>query len=61
MKLHSFESFNALFESSTTEPNIIIGDSGTPLLVARMKNVRVLGKVGSEVNLWKGGMGVKWL
>jgi len=61
MKLHSFESFNALFESSTTEPNIIIGDSGTPLLVARMKNIRILGKVGSEVNLWKGGMGVKWL
>lgn len=60
-RVYNFSEFTQIFESSTSESNIIIGDSTTPMLASLIKNVRLLGKKGSEDSLWKGGMGVKWL
>jgi hypothetical protein len=60
-RIYNFSQFSQIFESSTNEHNIIIGDSTTPMLASLIKNVRILGKKGSEETLWKGGMGVKWL
>ena len=41
--------------------NIIVGDSQTPYITKQSKKVQMLGKVGGENVLWKGGMGLKWL
>ncbi len=41
--------------------NIVIGDSQTPYIANASKKVTLLGAKGSEENLWKGGMGLKWL
>ena len=41
--------------------SIIIGDSQTPFIARQSKNVKMLGSVGSENVLWKGGMGLSWL
>ena len=41
--------------------SIIIGDSQTPLIASQSKKAKLLGSVGSEENLWKGGMGLSWL
>ena len=41
--------------------SIIIGDSQTPFIARQSKIVKMLGNVGSEKVLWKGGMGLSWL
>lgn len=41
--------------------SIIIGDSQTPFIARQSKKVKMLGNVGGENVLWKGGMGLKWL
>lgn len=41
--------------------SIIIGDSQTPFIKKQSSKVQMLGSVGGENVLWKGGMGLKWL
>jgi hypothetical protein len=41
--------------------NIIVGDSQTPFIAKRAKNIRMLDKKGSKQALWLGGMGLDWL
>ncbi len=41
--------------------SIIVGDSQTPFIARQSKKVKMLGSVGGENVLWKGGMGLKWL
>jgi hypothetical protein len=50
-------------KDTNNEPtkNIVIGDSQTPFIANASKKVSLLGTKGSEENLWKGGMGLKWL
>ena len=60
-RIHDFEAFTQIFESKGDMTNIIIGDSGTPIIAGKSKFVTLLGDTGSEKNLWKVGMGVKWL
>jgi hypothetical protein len=41
--------------------SIIIGDSQTPFIAKQSQKIKILGSVGGENVLWKGGMGLKWL
>jgi hypothetical protein len=41
--------------------SIAIGDSQTPFIAKQSKKVKMLGNVGGESVLWKGGMGLRWL
>lgn len=41
--------------------SIIIGDSQTPFIKKQSNKIEMLGSVGGENVLWKGGMGLKWL
>jgi hypothetical protein len=41
--------------------SIIIGDSQTPFIKKESSKVQMLGSVGGENVLWKGGMGLRWL
>ena len=41
--------------------SIIIGDSQTPFIKKQSNKIEMLGNVGGENVLWKGGMGLKWL
>ena len=41
--------------------NYIIGDSQTPFIDKNSTYAKRIGETGSEANLWKGGMGLKWL
>jgi hypothetical protein len=41
--------------------SIIIGDSQTPFIKKQSIKVELLGDVGGENVLWKGGMGLSWL
>jgi len=41
--------------------SIIIGDSQTPFITRQSQKIKMLGSVGSENVLWKGGMGLSWL
>jgi len=41
--------------------SIIIGDSQTPFIAKQSQKIKMLGSVGGENVLWKGGMGLKWL
>jgi len=41
--------------------SIIIGDSQTPFIKKQSSKIEMLGSVGGENVLWKGGMGLKWL
>jgi hypothetical protein len=41
--------------------SIIIGDSQTPFIKKQSSEIQMLGSVGGENVLWKGGMGLKWL
>jgi hypothetical protein len=53
--------------TTTNEPetdadkSIIVGDSQTPFITRQSKKVKMLGSVGGENVLWKGGMGLSWL
>jgi hypothetical protein len=60
-RMHNFKSFVALNESKSDGTSIIIGDSCTPNIFKKSKTLTILGNIGSEENLWKGGMGVGWL
>lgn len=60
-RIHNFESFIILNEAKSDGTSIIIGDSVTPNIFKRSKTLTMLGNIGSEENLWKSGMGVKWL
>jgi hypothetical protein len=60
-RIHNFKSFIGLNESKSDGTSIIIGDSCTPNIFRRSKTLTMLGTAGSEENLWKGGIGVKWL
>ena len=60
-RIHNFKSFISLNESKSDGTSIIIGDSCTPNIFKRSKTLTMLGTTGSEENLWKGGIGVKWL
>jgi len=60
-RMHNFKSFVALNESKNDGTSIIIGDSCTPNIFKKSKTLTILGNIGSEENLWKGGMGVGWL
>lgn len=60
-KIHNFQEFSQIFESKGNNENIIIGDSGTPIISGKSKFFSMLGNEGSERTLWKSGMGVKWL
>ena len=48
-------------DDNSNGKNIIIGDSQTPFIAKQSQNIEMLGKVGGEGVLWKGGMGLKWL
>ena len=41
--------------------SIIIGDSQTPFIKKQSTKIEMLGNVGGENVLWKGGMGLNWL
>ena len=41
--------------------SIIIGDSQTPFITRQSQKIKMLGPVGGENVLWKGGMGLNWL
>ena len=41
--------------------SIIIGDSQTPFIAKQSQKIKMLGSVGGENVLWKGGMSLKWL
>jgi hypothetical protein len=41
--------------------SIIIGDSQTPFITKQSQKIKMLGSVGGENVLWKGGMGLSWL
>lgn len=57
-----FNHFLSINESvDPNSSNIIIGDSGCPLMALSIKNASLLSRVQGESSLWKGGMGVKWL
>jgi hypothetical protein len=43
------------------DKSIIVGDSQTPFITRQSKKVKMLGSVGGENVLWKGGMGLSWL
>ena len=60
-RIHDFKSFISLNESKSDGTSIVIGDSCTPNIFRRSKTLTMLGTTGSEENLWKSGMGVKWL
>ena len=60
-RIHNFESFISLNEAKSDGTSIVIGDSCTPNIFRRSKTLTMLGNTGSEENLWKSGMGVKWL
>lgn len=47
--------------NSSNSKNIVIGDSQTPYIANASNEFNLLGKDGGEQNLWKGGMGLKWL
>jgi hypothetical protein len=58
----TFNYFLSINESvDPNSSNIIIGDSGCPLMALSIKNASLLSRVQGESSLWKGGMGVKWL
>jgi len=60
-RIHNFESFISLNEAKSDGTSIVIGDSCTPNIFKRSKTLTMLGNTGSEENLWKSGMGVKWI
>ena len=60
-KIHDFKSFMTLNESKNDGVNLIIGDSTTPNISKKSNTLTILGDTGSEGNLWKSGVGVKWL
>jgi hypothetical protein len=41
--------------------NFVIGDSQTPFISKNSSKIKMIGDVGSEANLWKGGQNLKWL
>jgi flavodoxin len=41
--------------------SIIIGDSQTPYIAKQSQKIKMLGSLGGENVLWKGGIGLKWL
>jgi len=58
----SFSTFSSINESvNPNATNIIIGDSGSPLMALNIKNASLLSEQQGESSLWKGGKGVKWL
>lgn len=48
-------------DDSTNGRSIIIGDSQTPFIKNQSKKIEMLGNIGGENVLWKGGMGLSWL
>jgi hypothetical protein len=60
-RIYNFSEFSQIFESSANESNIIIGDSQTPYIAKRSKNIKMLANKGSKEALWLGGMGLGWL
>lgn len=52
---------NGTNETESEGKSIIIGDSQTPFITKQSKKVKMLGSVGGENVLWKGGMGLSWL
>ena len=58
----NFDLFIALNENVRQIPsNIIIGDSGSPMVDKNTTKASIIGNPGNEANLWKVGMGVSWL
>ena len=47
--------------NNSAPKSIIIGDSQTPFIAKQSQKIKMLGTVGGENVLWKGGMGLKWL
>ena len=47
--------------NNSATKSIIIGDSQTPFIAKQSQKIKMLGSVGGENVLWKGGMGLKWL
>lgn len=47
--------------NNSATKNIIIGDSQTPFIAKQSQKIKMLGSIGGENVLWKGGMGLKWL
>jgi|LakMenE18May11ns_1017448.scaffolds.fasta_scaffold9634015_3 hypothetical protein len=41
--------------------SIIVGDSQTPFIKKQSVKIQMLGDIGGEDVLWKGGMGLSWL
>jgi len=48
-------------ETNLADKSIIIGDSQTPYIAKQSQKIKMLGSVGGENVLWKGGIGLKWL
>jgi len=53
--------FNQPNRKTDKSKNYIIGDSQTPFIDKNSTYAKRIGETGSEANLWKGGMGLKWL
>ena len=47
--------------NNSATKSIIIGDSQTPFIAKQSQKIKMLGSVGGENVLWKGGIGLKWL
>ena len=60
-KLNKTQSGNLFAGSLVNGRSIIIGDSQTPFITRQSQKIKMLGSVGGENVLWKGGMGLSWL
>ena len=59
--LYIVYSFSRNKNKSKGKRAIIIGDSQTPFIAKQSQKVKMLGKVGGENVLWKGGQNLDWL
>jgi len=59
--LYIVYSFSRNKSKSKGKRAIIIGDSQTPFIAKQSQKVKMLGKVGGENVLWKGGQNLDWL
>lgn len=59
--IYSFSNKNISNKKSKGKRAIIIGDSQTPYIAKQSQKVKMLGKVGGEEVLWKGGQNLNWL
>jgi uncharacterized protein (UPF0333 family) len=59
--IYSFAEKNTSSNKSKGKRAIIIGDSQTPFIAKQSEKVKMLGQIGGEDVLWKGGQNLNWL